>query len=108
MVELVPSHRGHIEVFEAVIVIVPDSYSHSVPFTAQAGFRRNVFECTVTALVLKPIPILFPSLCRSYVLAPDIDRRSIHEEEVEPSIVVIIKKGHARTHRFNQVTHRSM
>src|ERR1700749_1053099 len=51
VVELVAAVRGHVQIFEPVVIIVTDGDSHSVSRTLKAGFLRHIFKRSVRLLM---------------------------------------------------------
>ncbi len=104
MVKPVSAIGGYVQIFKPIIVIVSDGNSHAVTASLQPGPRSYIFKCAIVLLVIKAIPLPGAALLRNRPLRRGItERSSIHYENIQASIVVIIKQGHARSHRLNQV-----
>src|SRR5271170_7048131 len=104
VVEVIAAIGRYIKVFIAFVVVVADGYPHAVARALKAGLFRNVFKVSIGFLMVETVPILRASLLRNCALRRGIfEGRAIDEEEVEPPIVVIIKKRDARTHRLNKI-----
>src|SRR5258708_7666194 len=92
VIQLVPAVRSNIQVLIAVIVVIPDGYSHSLSRSLQSRFFRNVFAAAVTFLLVEPIPILRPCFLRNRSLWRRIGEwRTVDQENIQTPIVVIVK-----------------
>jgi len=47
MIELVAAVGGHVQIFEAIVVIIADGDSHPVAYALQSGLLGYIFECAV-------------------------------------------------------------
>src|SRR5580698_2973768 len=96
VVQMVPSVSGDIEVLIAVVVVVANRNAHVIPDTFQTSSLSNVLERSILALVVQPVPVLRRTLLRDRsLLRGIIQRRSIHKEQIEAAIIVIVKDGNS-------------
>src|SRR6266481_9424006 len=86
--------RSNEKIVEAVVVIVADSPSHSHHFDVESHFVRHVGERAVMIVVIK--------LGRRMLQNMAGPVRAVHQKNVRPAVVVIVNKGHARSHRFRK------
>ena len=78
---------------------VADAYALAPPGVSQSGFCRDVGESAVMVVAIK--------VARwDFSLRNGIKRRAIHDKNVGPAVVVIIKDGDARASGFNNVLFR--
>ena len=102
---------GDINIRKTIVVVVPDSNSHSVVRVSgvlQAGLHSDVGERAVFVLTVKTVPV-----CR--VVPLEVSRTAkwvrhvacIHQKNIEQAIIVVIDQGHAAGHSLNQVLARS-
>jgi len=95
-VELVLPIVGNEEVFKAVVVKVPNADPGAPARIRQARLRRNVFESSVAIVVIQAI---------ARPGRNGIEPAPAHDEDVHPTIVVVIEKGASASHRFDDVFH---
>src|SRR5258708_4527464 len=107
VVEGVAAVAGHVNILEAVIVIIAYGYAHCVVVlrhSGESGLFRHIRECAVGVLVIEPVPEPAIRLIRQFAIRHGIvDLRAVREEDIEPSVVVIIKERYPSSHRFQQV-----
>src|ERR1700722_14502317 len=109
VVELVATVRGPIQIFEAVVIVVTDGDSHSVSHTLKPGFFRHIFERSICFLMKKTVPIFWTGFLRNRSLECRVcDRRTIDKENVEASIIIIVKESDSAAHRFRQIVFCAM
>src|SRR5277367_3214710 len=108
-VKLISAVRGYIQVFVPIVIVIADSNTHPIPNTLKTSLLRHIFKCAVGFLVIEPVPILGPGLLRNCSLGRRIAERStVHQEQVEASIVVVVEECYPRAHCLNQILLRSM
>ena len=85
---------GYEQVGQAIVVIICDRNSHTVEFDIQTRSGSDVGKRAVpiVAIQAKSAALLF--------MAGPV--HSVHQQNVLPSVAVIIKKSAARTHRFRK------
>src|SRR5260221_257785 len=107
VVERVAAVAGHVNILEAVIVIIAYGYAHCVVVlrhSGESGLFRHIRECAVGVLVIEPVPEPAIRLIRQFAIRHGIvDLRAVREEDIEPSIVVIVQEGYSSSHGFQQV-----
>src|SRR5271170_1632955 len=104
VVELIAAVGRYVQVFIAVVVVIADRYSHAVARALKPGLFRDIFKCSVGFLMVKTVPIFRASFLRDCALRRRVCKGgAIDEEKVKPAIVVIVKKGNARTHGLNEI-----
>jgi len=109
VVELVTAICSHVEIFAAIIVVIACGYSHAVACALQTRFLGYIFEASIGLLMVQTIPVLRACLLRDRSLRRRItERRAIHKEQIEPSVVVVVKQGNAGAHRLDKIFFRSV
>src|SRR6266699_3097907 len=104
VIKLVPTVRRNIHVLIAIIVVIPNGYSHSVSRSLQTRFLRNILKRAVCLLVIKPVPILRPCFLWNRSLKCRIaEWRTVDQEKIQTPVVVVVKQRHSRPHRFWQI-----
>ena len=104
VVEMVAAVAGDVEVFVAVVVVISDRYSHVVAYALQAGLLGDIFEGAAGFLMEEAVPILWAGLLRNGAERGWIgERRSVGEEDVETSVVVVVEESDAGAHGFDEV-----
>src|SRR5439155_20877938 len=76
------------EIYEAVVVVVTNANALSPAGVGYAGLHGNVCECSVTIILEK-------MRRRLLALGETFQARSVHQENVEPAVVVVIVKSNA-------------
>src|SRR5256885_16695608 len=85
---------GDEQIFETVVVIVTDTHSAGPARFEQPRFLGDVCECTVAVVLIKPIARTFGSARQT---------NSREDENVEPTIVVVVQKCTAAARHFDDV-----
>src|SRR5216683_2966269 len=88
-----------VEIFPAVVVVVADAYALARPGVSQAGFCGDVGESAVMVVAIEVARWGFP-------WREGIKRRAVHDKNVGPAVVVIVKDGDARSGGFDNVLFR--
>ena len=96
MIEHVAVVASHKQVELAIVIVVSHGNTHAPAPPGQAGLLGDVFERAIRLLVIK-------SHHRIATLAQSIYRRAIHEDNVQPVVVVAVKQASAATGRINHV-----
>ena len=109
VIQAVLSVIGHVQIFPSVVVVVADA--HALPPTGgdKTSLHRDVRKRAVMIVAIEMI-------CRSLVAGRSIDSCAIHDENVGPPVVVVIKNRYAgagglddvllRVHAAEHVHHR--
>src|SRR5580700_1909091 len=95
----------------AVIVVIANGHSHAVVAVASFGqpcLLGYIGEAAALILTVEPVPV-------AWIAAVKILGRlhrarhvpTVHEEDVEQAVIVVIQKGHAAWHGFYQIFLRS-
>ena len=87
---------GHVEVREAVVVVVAGAHALPPAARGEPRARGHVLEAPVAPVAIEVIRRLLP-------LRKALERRAVHEEGVLPAVVVEVEKGGAAAGRFEQV-----
>ncbi len=80
----------------AIVVVVAYGSAEAPSAMMNARLRRNVGEGAIVIVVIElagMTPACFHVL----------ERGSVHEENVHPAIIVVVKDGNAAAHRFHDV-----
>ena len=92
VIKLVAGIRGHVQIFEAVIVVIADCHSHAVTRACQTGSLSYIFETSIALLVIEPVPVLRPGLLGHATRRRGIgERGAIDEKDIKQAIVVVIE-----------------
>src|SRR5437667_6011710 len=87
---------GDEEIFEAVIVVIANADPLSPAGVGYASLQSNVGECAVS--------IIFEEMGRWFLaLGETFQARSVHQENVEPAVVVVIIKSNAAASGLKQI-----
>src|ERR1700680_1647154 len=87
---------GDVEVFPAVVVIVAHTDALAPACGRQARLRGYIAEGSVMIIAVKMV-------ARTLSRGKPFEGCSIHEEDVRPSVVVVIKDGDTCAGGFNDV-----
>src|SRR2546425_8850091 len=91
VVEDAATYIGDVDVFPTVIVVVADAHTHAPDAMVQACLCRDIGEAAVAVIVIE--------LAGRTSAAPQIFQGGpIHEENIQPAIVVIVQEGDPTTH----------
>ena len=87
---------GDIQIDGAVVVVVASAGPHAVLAMADAGLRRDVLERSVPAIAVQTVP--------GGRRDPWVGNRSaVHEEDVDPAVVVEIEEQPSGPHDLREV-----
>ena len=107
MVERVAAVAGDVDIFEAVVVVVADRHAHAVVVlrhSGEAGLFRDIGERAVGVLVIEPVPELAVGLVGQFAIRHGIvDLGAVGEEDVQPSVVVVVEQSDAASHGLDQI-----
>src|SRR5206468_493614 len=79
----------------------PDSDGHAIANSRHTRPLGYILECAVFPLMEKPVPIFWVILHRHCSFGHGIgDMSSIHDEDVQTTVIVVIEQGDTRTHSF--------
>src|SRR5271155_5510772 len=96
VIQAIFSIIGDVQVFPTIIVIVTDAYSLAPSCSDQAGFRGDIGKGPIMIVVIEMVG-------GSLVRGKPLECGSIHNENIRPPVIVIIKDGHARPGGLNDV-----
>ena len=86
----------HKQIVEAVIVVVADANSLSPARMRQPSFGRHVGK--------RPVPVVFEKMIRGFLSRGEtFQPRPIHEENIEPAVVVVIIESDAAPRGFEKI-----
>ena len=107
MVERVAAVAGYVDIFEAVVVVVADCHAHAVVVlwhSGEAGLFRHIGKRAIGVLMIEPVPELAVGLVGQFAVRHRIvDLSAVGEEDVQPSVVVVIEQRDAAAHGLHQV-----
>ena len=93
---MVLAEAGHVEVVEAVVVVVADGSAHAPAHVADARLVRHVGERAVSVVVVEGA-LRFPAGLHH------VNGQGVDEVDVEEAVVVVIKEGHAAAHGLDDI-----
>ena len=96
MIQTILSVVGDVQIFPAIVVVVADAHALAPSGGGQPGFRGHIGERPVVIVVIQVIG-------GSVLLRESFERRAVHDENVGPAVVVVIKDGDAGAGGFNDV-----
>jgi len=109
VVESTSAISGDEKIFMAVVVVVPDRNSCGITDAGNARLLGNIFECAVGLLVVKTVPVLWAVFLRNRILRHGlVNAAAVGEENIQSSVVVVVKKSHPRAHGFQQIFPRGV
>src|SRR6266853_985360 len=85
-----------VQIFEAVVVVIADAHPLAPAGVSQPSFFGDIGERAVVIVVVEVARRRFGSWQRFQFCA-------IHDENIRPAVMVIIKNGYARARGFNDV-----
>src|SRR5262245_30789955 len=105
-VQYIPSVVGYIKISESIVVVIADGNTHSiiVPGVTQTGGRCHIGKTSILVLAIEPIPkCRFTSGEIGRGLYRVVQFSAIHEDDIDQSIIVVIKQCNPASHRFDQI-----
>jgi hypothetical protein len=103
VVQAIAAERRHVQILEAIVIVVADRNAKAVPIARQARTLGHVLERAVGALAVERVPVLLPFLWRGTGRHRIAQPRAVDEEDVEPPVVVAVEDGDAAAHGLEQV-----
>src|SRR5215475_4069460 len=94
VIKTVRPEIGNIQIRPAIVVVVTYCHAESPALVGDAGFRRHICEGPIMVVVKQH------RAWRRLVSFQSRKRRPIDQINVQPSVFVVVKKGNARTRRF--------
>ena len=88
------AERGDEDIVEAVVVVIADGNAHAKHFNGEASFLRDVSECAVVIVVIEG-----QRGAMAFLAGPVF---SVDQEDVLPTVVVVIEESDAGAHCFGQ------
>src|SRR4030081_2571525 len=88
--------RGDVEVFPAVVVVIAHADALTPARGGQTGLDGYITEGSIVVVAVKMVG-------RSFAFGESFESCSVNEEDVRPSVVVVIEDGHARAGRLDNV-----
>jgi hypothetical protein len=94
MEEVVAMDAGNEDIGMTVVVIISNRDTDVETAATQAGLLGHICEYTIAIIAEKPVTEL------AIILFQRGDIRAVGEENVRPTIAVVIKDGYAARHTF--------
>src|SRR5262249_8580163 len=87
---------SYVEIRNAITVVIAHRDSHAVSVSSYSGFFRYVGESSIPVVVVEGI---------AHVLlwAVEVTGPAVHQIDVHPSVVVVVKKSAAGAHGFRLI-----
>ena len=86
----------NVDIFPTVVVVVTHRHAEAPPAVLQARLDAYVRECAVLVVAVQFAGMAFAS-------AQILQRGTVHKEDVQPPVVVIVKHPDAATYRLHDV-----
>src|SRR5216683_4604398 len=110
VVEDVVSEVCDVQVLKAVVIVVPDSDSHSVAHMPDSGFLSDVHELELSGLAqevteepVAGLPVRRRRKLRFTGILSRVDHRALHHIDVQVAVIVVIEEGDTCSHNFGHV-----
>src|SRR6266571_3267353 len=110
VVEDVVSEVCDVQILEAVVIVVPDSDSHSVAHMPDSGFLSDVHELELSGLAqqvteepVAGLPVQRRRKLRLTGILSRVEHRALHHIDVQVPVIVVIEEGDACSHNFGHV-----
>src|ERR1700682_71028 len=85
-----------VQIFPAIIIVVPDANALTPSRGNKTGLRDDIRESPIMIVVIQVV-------CGSLIGWESFQCGAVHYENIWPSVVVIIKNGHSRSRRLDDV-----
>src|SRR5437868_9238306 len=95
MIERVFAPVAHKQVIGAVVLVIPDADTLSPAGAGETGARCDVREGVVAIVFVKTV-----GRRGTYRL----EACAIHQEDVEPAVIVVVEERHSAARGLNQIT----
>ena len=106
-VQGVAAEIGHIDILQAVVVVVTHGRAHPVLIlrrSAHAGFLSHIDEGAGAGLPIQAVPECRVRFVRQFSLDHlVVELRAVRKEDVQPAVVVIVQEGHPAAHGLQEV-----
>ena len=96
-VELVLAVVGQKQVFKAIVVVIAYANTNGPAGIPESRFFGHVFERAVAVVFVEPV---------RRIRRNGFEGSSAEDEDVHPAVVVVVKKGAATAHLFDDVGNR--
>jgi len=100
VVIIVVEHRtfemGKVNIFPSTVVVVAHCHSETPDAGCEARLNRHISE---SAVMIVAIQLAGVTLARTEIF----ERGTVHQENIHPSIIVVIKDGDTSAHCFHDV-----
>ena len=87
---------GHVKIFKPIVVIVARAHPLAPAGMRQTRLFGDIGEAAVAVVVIEMV-------CRGLARSKTFELRAVYDENVRPSVVVIIKDGNSGTRGFDDV-----
>src|SRR5260221_9151158 len=96
MIETVLPVIRDVEIFPTIIIVVSDANALTPPRGNKTGLHGDIRESSIMIVVIQVVG-------GSMIGWESFQRGAVHNENIWPSVVVVIKNGHARSGRLDDV-----
>src|SRR6266852_8786562 len=104
VVKNIPAQVGDQQVHISIIVEITDSHPHTVGVALHSRVFRDVSKSAISVIAIEAVPVTRIGFVGQRPARHGVlNLRSIHEEQIEVAIVVVIEHGHAAAHGFREI-----
>ncbi len=104
VVKNISAQVGDQQVDVSVVVVIAGRHSHAVGVALHSGGFGDVSKSAIAVVAIEPVPVARIGFVRQRPARHGIlNLRSVHEEQIEAAVVVVIEHGHAAAHGFRQI-----
>ena len=87
-------HRRDIDIGKAIVIVVGDRNAQPVHLNGKPGALSHIGKRAVAIVPIKLHRAALPLVTRPVA--------AVHQQNVEPAVIIVIEKGAARPHGFGQ------
>src|SRR5258708_11828351 len=102
VIQNIAPHSDDEQVGVTIVIVVRRRDAHAVTFALDACFFGDVFKRAVSAIAVETIPVRWIALAKIGLVG------AVGEEDVQPSVPIVVEQGNATRHRFNQMPLRGL
>ncbi len=106
VIEHVAAEVGHVEIEEAVVIIVAGSHAHAIADVSHSGFFSDVDESQLTRFgqqIFEQPVARFPAGRGREERFAAVEGRALHQIDVQVAVVIVVEQRHAGTHDLGHV-----